>query len=853
MNRNYITILFFLTCLNLFSQVNQKKQNKIYHSGQEVPTIITTEDKKTIVSSNAEHYLRTELGLKEYERFELIKNFNDKRGFNYKKYQLKINNIIVLGAEYTVHIRENRIVKMSGHYYNIIPQKVEITEKQAKERAINNISKAISYISEPELVYYNTTVNLKKINYVLSYRIDIYLKNSTSREQYIIDANNGDIIRKIPLTYGIQQEAKGLSHFYDTLNIITEQIGTDSYILRDYTRGDGIFTFKYSGSGGLDETGDDYTNSDTLWNLTNVEMDESAIDVHWNAEMTYDYYLNQHGRNSYDDNGGMIKNYVNAPISGAVCSPGTTTDACIYVGIDNYPWASLDICAHEFTHALTNNTAQLQYEYESGSLNESFSDIFGNTVEHYNLASASWLLGEDTGDPIRSMGNPKTFNQPDTYLGENYWLSAGDNGGVHTNSGIQNFWYYLLVEGGIGVNDNGETYDLSGIGWENAEQIAFRNLTIYLTSTSDFEDAAIFSLQAAEDLFGLCSPEYVTTQNAWHAVGVLTKLDAEVNIDFTADLSYACELPVNVQFHSSSSAGSSFFWDFGDGSTSTEANPIHQFTTDEDFNITLSTIMNNTCYSDTEEIMRTITIPVLGTLNTPSCIPDVLAPLYNVGITKVKLNSLVYESSISSSEYFDYSCETNTILHIDSIYNIEVGTGSSTSENVKVWIDYNNNGDLEPNELSFVSFDVIGTHSGQLDFVNMNPVFNTPLRLRVISDASSNTNFTSCSGIYNGEVEDYSIILIDNYNDPFIPTLVQNNNTEINQFSIYPNPANNIINIFSNNEYKIDEVLLYNSLGNVIINVSNSNKINISKINPGIYWLIVVSGETRYNKKIIIN
>ncbi|NIW45715.1 MAG: hypothetical protein GWN30_13480, partial [Gammaproteobacteria bacterium] len=64
-----------------------------------------------------------------------------------------------------------------------------------------------------------------------------------------------------------------------------------------------------------------------------------------------------------------------------------------------------------------------------------------------------------------------------------------DNGGVHTNSGVQNYWFYLLSEGGSGVNDNGDAYFVTGIGIEEAAQIAYRNLTVYLMPGSDYPDA----------------------------------------------------------------------------------------------------------------------------------------------------------------------------------------------------------------------------------------------------------------------------------------------------------------------------------------------------------------------------
>ena len=80
------------------------------------------------------------------------------------------------------------------------------------------------------------------------------------------------------------------------------------------------------------------------------------------------------------------------------------------------------------------------------------------------------------------MENPNIAFCPDTY-GGTYWINPGgpDLGGVHTNSSVQNFWFYLLSVGGTGVNDNGDSYSVTGIGIDDAAKIAYRNLTVYLT------------------------------------------------------------------------------------------------------------------------------------------------------------------------------------------------------------------------------------------------------------------------------------------------------------------------------------------------------------------------------------
>ena len=150
------------------------------------------------------------------------------------------------------------------------------------------------------------------------------------------------------------------------------------------------------------------------------------------------------------------------------------------------PLVSLDIVGHEVSHGVTEYSAGLVYSYESGALNESFSDIFGEAIENFATGSNDWLMGEDIGvnpgSALRSMADPPIKGDPDTYLGTNWRFDSADNGGVHTNSGVQNKWFYLMAVGEAGVNDNGQSYNVTGIGIDDAEAIAYRNLTVYLTS-----------------------------------------------------------------------------------------------------------------------------------------------------------------------------------------------------------------------------------------------------------------------------------------------------------------------------------------------------------------------------------
>ncbi len=262
-----------------------------------------------------------------------------------------------------------------------------------------------------------------------------------------------------------------------------------------------------------------------------------AVDVHWGMEKTYDFYLNALNRNSYDGNGSVIKQYVNPLLlngnagypnnASALSSPYNIMSYGMGDGVTMKPLVGLDVEGHEFTHLVVGNNGNggLTYQGESGALNESFADIFGTCVEFYSGVNPDWNIGEDVmiGQPyMRSMSNPNGGQQPDTYNGQ-YWVnpsSSQDNGGVHTNSGVQNFWFYLLCQGGSGTNDLGNSYSVTGIGIAQARQIAYRNLVTYLSPNATHLDAYNGSLQAAQDLYGNPSAQYTAVRQAWYAVGI---------------------------------------------------------------------------------------------------------------------------------------------------------------------------------------------------------------------------------------------------------------------------------------------------------------------------------------------
>jgi Zn-dependent metalloprotease len=241
--------------------------------------------------------------------------------------------------------------------------------------------------------------------------------------------------------------------------------------------------------------------------------DADVDSAHTFVGNTYDYYAGTHGRDSYDDAGAALAstvhystNYENAFWNGAQMVFG-----------DGF--AVRDVTAHELTHAVTERSANLEYRWQSGALNESFSDIFGAMVDRDD-----WLMGEDLPiGAIRDMENPGAFGQPGH---TNAWVATcGDNEGVHINSGIPNKAFVNVA---------------SAIGKGDAERVFFRALTAgYLSPQATMEDARGAAIQSAEDLFGAASPQVQAVTNGFNAVGLTGTFQPPAN---------NCGLPIPQPF-----------------------------------------------------------------------------------------------------------------------------------------------------------------------------------------------------------------------------------------------------------------------------------------------------------------
>lgn len=548
-----------------------------------VPTFIAFREDARPVAGNLTLWLRLNFGMDGDFDLLVLSEDKDQIGFTHTRYQQIYKGLPIEGTMWMVHTKNGMINSMNGLLFSQMKAAAQpsLSESKALAYALAKIGAAkykwqsaeeeawlkkeqqdpnASFFPVGKLCYaYNSHTPQNPV-YRLAYRFDIYASEPMSRHYVFVDAVSGEIVDMQDRIQEANTTATAITAYAGTQTIITDSFNS-SYRLREAGRAAGLGMETYDMQRGTNYAAAiDFTDADNTWNNVNANKDQYATDAHLATEKTYDYYYNTYGRNSINNAGFKLlsyihysTNYVNAFWDGTRMTYGD--------GNATYtPLTSLDIGGHEITHGLTSYTANLNYSYESGALNESFSDCFGTAVEWYaDPAHADWLIGEDIGAAFRSHSNPNAYGQPDTYLGTNWATGTADNGGVHTNSGVQNYWFYLLANGGSGTNDIGNSFSVTGIGLSKAAAITFRTLTVYLSPTSQYADARTYSIQAATDLYGACSAEVIATTNAWYAVGI-GSAGTGGPATVTASGSTTICNGSSVNLTASASAGSTYQW-----------------------------------------------------------------------------------------------------------------------------------------------------------------------------------------------------------------------------------------------------------------------------------------------------
>lgn len=440
-------------------------------------------------------------------------------GYVHYKYQQIHKGVPIFGNTYILHEQNGRVVRASGRYS---PQvKASVNPGMDQQTALTFAKRAMKAhryndkLCSVKLVLIDPAFPKISEDLVLVYQVNLVATDPANKHQYFIDATRGKVICDFPLIlqHGVPSTAK--TKYYGVQEIITDSIAPQEFVLRDPTRGEGIFIFH--------DNGNTFTNTSAHWDLTNAEMDEVALDAHYCTQEYYDLMLESFNWEGQDGLGKALKVKVHAGGSGLVNAYWDGEYSSFGDGDCNYgPLTTLEVVGHEFTHGMIDYTSRLIYSGESGAINESLADIFGKLLEYKSAPDDhNWSLGESfiinpESKPFRRMNDPNSLEMPAMYNGL-FWDGAN---GVHTNSAIGNLWFTLLVDGKQGMNEAGIAYQVTGLGFDKATQIVFLTNKAYLTESSDYNNFYQYSVTAAEEIYGLGSSEVNAVKEAWKAVGL---------------------------------------------------------------------------------------------------------------------------------------------------------------------------------------------------------------------------------------------------------------------------------------------------------------------------------------------
>ncbi len=504
--------------------------------------------------------------------FIVSKVKTDAQGNAHVRLQQVFRGVSVYGAEVIAHTKNGAFEMLNGRYYPT-PALDNVTPALDAARAIDQVKRSIgtdqvknSWTPEElqiiggdqpftaELVIYHPQrkLNAERLAWYIVAR-----PNLMAREVYFVDAQTGEIIHHFDNTCNVighqhdkgeRQEARGekeemssespavidgpVTASGNDLLGVNRSFGAwqsgSQIVLEDASRfmfNSGASSMPNDPVGAIitadalntspeNQSGFNYTlttsNSTTFNNTT-------AVSGHWNSIKSYDYYKNTFNRNSIDGVGGNIIAFVNvADGDGSSMENAYWNGAAMWYGnggsIFKKLARGLDVGGHEMTHGVVEKTANLEYQDESGALNESFADVFGVMIDRDD-----WTIGEDVmqsgvnpnnvlrslQDPHNGVNSNSDWWQP-SHTNEQY-NGGGDNGGVHINSGIPNHAFYLFA-------------NTAGVGKEKAEQVYYKALDDYLVKSSQFADARIAVIQAANDLYG--SSVANAAASAFAAVGI---------------------------------------------------------------------------------------------------------------------------------------------------------------------------------------------------------------------------------------------------------------------------------------------------------------------------------------------
>jgi len=766
----------------------------------------------------------------ESDAFVIEKSEMDSYGLKHLIMNQEYDGVPVFDGKLHFHFNGlDRLTSVNGNYISInkLNTNPSLTKNEAHTIALQTIGNQNLNFSGETLNVHESTLYVfakgliqgKITSNFLVYEVEI--RNDVDVREFIfVNAHNGDIV----------EQFTGMAH---ALNRVVYEDSTDNVVWQE---------------------GDVLPGSLTIW-----QQNEVITSGHM-----YNFFNNAFGYVSYDGADAQMRTINNNP---NISCPnanwnGSTANFCDGTASD-------DVIAHEWGHAYTGSTSRLIYAYQSGAMNESYSDIWGETIDILNEyedadddqslrtgcgSSDRWRIGEDAsafGGAIRDMWNPPCNGDPGKVTDGNYRCGTFDSGGVHSNSGIPNHAYALLVDGG---SYNGQ--DINGIGFTKAAHIFWRTQSQYLTATSDFSILADALEAATTDLIGINleglsttnvaagpSGEIITVDDLAEVTKAILAVELRINPDAC---NYTPILTPIADLCEASTTNPIFFedWENGIGNWTVEQLPSEETTWESrdwviENNLPKSREgsaifgidpINGNCTSDLQNGIIRLQSPIIT-------LPD-----YPDGTFDMAFNHNISTEDSWDGANIKYSINSNTwsllpaTAFVENAYNGTINHRSAGNDNPM------------QNQPAFTGTDE-GSTSGSwgtsvinLSSLGVLPNDTIQFRFEVGTDG--------CNGRVGWYVDEVMI-----YNCTQLLSVAEFN--QLNHIlKVYPNPSQGIFTLQKTNAIDLVKAEVYDINGRFIksIDLSNmqvSTPIDLSSVSAGLYFLSITSSNSKTTIKLL--
>jgi Zn-dependent metalloprotease len=492
-------------------------------------------------------FFKEVLNASEQDQFVLKNKREQKNGSYTEHYKQFYQGVEVDGGIFILQFKNGKLNKANGHYIDtdgIDPLPKLTPDDAAKSYAaylqIPDVS-ALKFLHDLVIVEIETISGTDTAyNANLCYKIDLLNSPSSKGETGYVDAHSGKILKTQKNWFNSSATGTFATLYSGTKNAGTQYYG-GVYNLIDSSRNAIINTWDMDNAyfDTYSTNADEFTDNDNNWTQQehSANNDQMALDIHWALQEIYDYFDVEHRLQSFNDSNHMIDAFVHVEFEGndrdnARFQWFPNGDQVFFFGDGQTifkPIGALDAVAHEFSHAITHNhTGWANLTTVRRAIHEGFSDIWGVVVENEVAPEKDhWKIGEEvidvTGDDcLRNIQYPESstsYTQIADCFGDTRYNDGG-NDEAYEKSGVLSYWFYLLSEGGTGINDNNDEYTVYELGLDIAAEIVFDGQTTEFASVSSYADARDAMIDAADDIFGANSFHSLQVANAWYAVGV---------------------------------------------------------------------------------------------------------------------------------------------------------------------------------------------------------------------------------------------------------------------------------------------------------------------------------------------